>query len=252
MTISFSHPTFLIENKVQELCAPFFDQHGFSYFQYARFYADNTAVMLLNNTSLFRQFIDLDYPSFSSFKDEHQNQHSYWFLWDEELPWLPVKMARETHKLHHGVTLLRRSKDHYDMIGFALPEEKRNISSYYLTRLKAMESFIHTFEARAHDLMNFLNQTPFIVNPMNVDRNIDGLLLKNQKIMIDGVFGPTHITAQELTTLRFWLQGLTHKEIAQALSLSSRTVETYLMRLKLRTGYTTKTHLHNMLSTCPL
>lgn len=251
MKISLSHPTLLSENKLQEICAPFFEQHGFSYFQYARLYADNTAIMLFNNTGLFRQFIDLDYPSFSSFKEEHKNQHSYWFLWDEELPWLPVKMARDCNNLHHGLTLLRRTKDHYDMIGFAMPKERRNIFSYYLTRLKAIEAFIQNFEIQAQNLIKAAIKTPIILGPNNIDQNVDALLLKNKRIMVSGALGQTHITPQELTTVRLWLQGLTHKEMAATLDLSPRTIETYLMRLKNRTGYNTKANFHQMLSSCP-
>jgi hypothetical protein len=76
--ISLSHPPFLLENKVNDFCAPFFEQHGFNYFQYTRLYADGSVGSLLSNTDLFRHLIDLDYPSFSLFKEEeHQEKQAY-------------------------------------------------------------------------------------------------------------------------------------------------------------------------------
>lgn len=80
LDIPVSHPTFLFENKVKEFCVPFFAEHGFNHFQYARLYADGSMGCLLSNTGTFCQFIDLDYPSLSSFKeDEHQGKQAYWF-----------------------------------------------------------------------------------------------------------------------------------------------------------------------------
>ncbi len=249
LTIPTSHPTFLIEKQVNDFCTPFFDAHGFNYFQYARMYSDGSISVLFNNANLFRHLVDLDYPSFSSFKEEeHQRKQAYWFLWDEELPWLPVKMARDCHNLHHGLTLLRRSKNYYDMIAVALSNAKINAASYYLNKFQAIEYFIQSFEKNNTHLLHAVNSCPIQCPEHNRDRNLYRILNPTKRIK---VLDNAYITAQELSCLRLLLSGLTYKEIGQMLELSPRSVETYIARAKLRTGKTTKSALRDMLSTCP-
>lgn len=249
LDIPVSHPTFLLENKVKEFCAPFFAEHKFNHFQYARLYADGSMGCLFSNAGPFRQFIDLDYPSLSSFKeDEHQGKQTYWFLWDEELPWLPVKMVRDCHNIHHGLTLLRRSKNYYDMIAVAMPEERLNAGSYYLSRLKAIEQFVQSFEQNNKDLLDAVMPNPLVLPEHTWDRNLHKILSQNSRF---AVAGNTYVTGQELACLRLLLSGLTYKEIAAMLTLSSRSVETYIARAKQRTGRTTTPALRDMLSACP-
>lgn len=47
--------------------------------------------------------------------------------------------------------------------------------------------------------------------------------------------------------LRFFLQGASYKETAQLLAISARTVETYMLRVKQRTGFVTRFEIEQML-----
>ena len=62
----------------------------------------------------------------------------------------------------------------------------------------------------------------------------------------------TYITTQELSCLRLLLQDASLKEMARELEISSRTVETYLSRIKQRTGFASRTDfLRMMMHSCP-
>lgn len=251
MFISFEHPIFSLEEKMREICQPFLEAQGLNYFQYARLYSDGSVSLLVNKTSLLKHFIELDYSSFSSYKEQHHQQLSYWFLWDEELPWLPVQIGREDHQLHHGITLLRRSLNYYDMIAFAMPEERSNASSYYLCKLKIFEQFINFFEKKYGELLKIALSNPIQVPEMNRDINYEALCLKNLKrIPVIGASGPTYATSQELSCLQLWVQGAHGKEIANKLDLSSKTVETYLARIKARSGFNNRLDLLEMMTHC--
>lgn len=69
------------------------------------------------------------------------------------------------------------------------------------------------------------------------DVNYQGMCLTQGKISFRGKAGITYLTTQELACIRFILQGLSYKQTAQMLEISPRTVETYLIRVKRRTGY---------------
>ncbi len=93
--LSKNHPIFQVSESVSDLCHTFLQAHGFNYFQYLRCYFNGSTTLLTNDTRLLEYFIELDFPIFSSFREDHHQKPSYWFLWEEELPWLPVKIARE-------------------------------------------------------------------------------------------------------------------------------------------------------------
>lgn len=252
LQISLDHPTLALKAKVQEVSGNFLKTFGFSYFQYLRCFADGSIGLLTNNTSLMEYFQHVDNSPvvFSSFENEHENAHSYWFLWDEELPESPVQLAREKFNIRNGLTLVRRSKNYYDMIAVALPREQANPGSFYLNKLKAIEQFVNEFDADNKDLIELMNKNPLVLPKAYRDVNYEKICLTKGKITVAGKYGMTHVTAQELACLRLFIQGASHKRIAQELEISSRTAETYLIRVRQRTGLASRAELERMMSLC--
>jgi DNA-binding CsgD family transcriptional regulator len=248
--IAADHPTLLVKTKVDEICKNFLATFGFNYFQYLRCYADGSASLLTNNTGPIEYFGQVNNSPviFSSFGKEHENTHSYWFLWDEELPEFPVGLARARFNVHNGLTLVRRSKNYYDMIAVGLPYEVANPGGFYLNKFQAIEQFVKTFDHENKDLIQFINKNPIALPQPYRDINYQEICLTQGKINVAGKNGKTHITAQELACVRLLLQGASHKKIALDLEVSPRTVETYLQRVKLRTGFVSRAELERMMS----
>lgn len=115
--VDTDHPIFLLKNKVQAASQEFLDAFGFSYFQYLRCFDDGSISCLTNDTSLFEYFqhVDNEPVVYSSYEDGQEQNHSYWFFWDEALPSMPVQLAREKCHMHHGLTLVRRHKKYCEM-----------------------------------------------------------------------------------------------------------------------------------------
>lgn len=252
LQISLDHPTLALKEKVQEVSGNFLNSFGFSYFQYLRCYADGSIGLLTNNTGLIEQLQHVDNSPvvFSSYESEHENAHSYWFLWDEELPEAPVQLAREKLNMRNGLTLVRRSKNYYDMIAVALPSEQANPGGFYLNKLKAIEQFVNEFDVDNKDLIELMNKNRLVLPEPYRDVNYKNICLTSGKITVVGKYGKTYITAQELACLRLLLQGAAYKKIAQVLDVSPRTVETYILRVRQRTGYTSRVEFERMLSLC--
>lgn len=250
--IQRDHPTFLLKPQIKALTASFLHQHGFNYFQYLRCFNDGAFSFLTNETGIF-ELLSLLPPMpvvYSSFTEEHEQQHSYWFLWDEELPAIPVQIVREQLHLHHGLTLVRRSKEYYDMIAVALPSPRLNVGSFYMTKYKAIEHFIQQFDRNHQDIIRDINKNPIIVPQPYRDANYKKICLHKGRIEVQGPHGLIHITSQELACLRMLQQGQSYKHIAKALSLSPRTVETYISRLKERSGIPNRQDLGRLISIC--
>lgn len=244
--VDLNHPVFTLKNKVQEASSFLLETFGFNYFQYLRCYADGSINCLTNNPGLFEHTKEYDEKPivFSSYEDENKNKPFYWFLWDEALPpSAPLQLAREKFNFHNGLTLVRRTKKHYDMIAVALPYEHAHPGSFYLNKMKAIEQFIDDFDNKNKDLLAIMDKNTIALPPVYRDVNYQAMCLHQGKIYIQGKTGKTHLTTQELACLKFVLQGCSYKHIAQALGISPRTVETYLVRIKQRTGYTSYSEL---------
>ncbi|MES2217762.1 MAG: helix-turn-helix transcriptional regulator [Pseudomonadota bacterium] len=250
--IALDHPTRLLKNKIQEVSKNFLGAFGFSYFQYLRCFANGSASLLTNNTGPFELMAEMENTPviFSSYEEEHEKAHSYWFLWDEELPEFPVGIARERFNVHCGLTLVRRSKTYYDMIAVGLPNDVANPAGFYLNKLHAIEQFVKEFDYDNKDLIECMNKNPIALPKPYRDVNYQDICLTEGKIVVAGKTGMTHITAQELACLRLLLQGSPLKKIARTLAVSPRTVETYLQRIRLRTGFATRAELERMMSLC--
>ncbi|TAL64503.1 MAG: LuxR family transcriptional regulator [Legionella sp.] len=243
------HFTFNAKTKIQDITSSFLHTHQFNYFQYLRCYIDGSVGLLTNETGLLELFQHIDNQPviFSSYTEEHQKVSSFWFLWDEELPDMPVQMAREKFNLRNGITYVRRTQFYYDMIAVTTAFDPMNGGSFYLNKIKAIEQFINDFDVEHQDLLALMDKNPILLPEPYRDCNYDRLCLTQGKIDVQGKTGLTHITAQELACLRGLLQGLSYKNTAKRLHLSPRTVETYIQRIKARTGFANLTELERLL-----
>ncbi len=253
IAININHPTWLLKDNIQTITQPFLQQFGFNYFQYLRCFNDGSIGLLTNNTGLTEHFQTLDNTPvvYSSFTSEHSQQGAYWFLWDEALPAHPVSIVREKFSVCSGLTYVRRAPTYYDMIAVALPSPHAQPGGFYLNKLKAIESFVYDFDKQHQVLIKLMNKHPIALAPHARDVNYEKICLPQGKIFVQGKNGPTYITAQELACLRLLSSGFAYKEIAHQLNISTRTVETYLQRIKLRTHFSTTRELLRLLLACP-
>jgi DNA-binding CsgD family transcriptional regulator len=253
VSISRNHSIFQLKDKVQEISNELKTNFGFSYFQYLRCYNDGSAGLLLNDTNLTEYFwnqptnIPLIY---SSFREEHETRHSYWFLWDEELPEYPVNLARNQFNICNGLTLVRRSRDYYDMIAVAMPSNLANAGSFYLNKLPAIEQFIIKFDKNEKELISNMHKDRIHLPDPHRDKNYQKICLNSRHLEIQSKHGITYITSQELACIRLLCSGLSYKETAHILDISPRSVETYLSRAKIRTDLTLPEIKHIIANNC--
>lgn len=237
--ISRDHSLFQSRDRMKQLTRELETNFGVSYFQYLRCFNDGSVGLLLSDTSLTEYFWNQSLTTplvYSSFKEENKQSHSYWFLWDEELPHYPVNLAREFN-IFSGITLVRRSKYYYDMIAVAMPKIVDNPGSFYLNKIHGIEQFIIKFDKTEKELLSTMNKDKIALPKVHRDENYQKICLNSEQIKIKGRNGITHVTSQEMACIRLLCSGLSQKEVAQILDISPRSVETYLYRARIRTGF---------------
>ncbi|MDF1678838.1 MAG: LuxR C-terminal-related transcriptional regulator [Legionellaceae bacterium] len=246
LKIESSHPLFTTQAVVAQACSKLFRQFNLSYFQYLRCYDDGSFSLLCNDLRLITYLMQpenarlvKDEPAlYSAFDESNQHKQQFWFSWDESLPEFPVQLAKQKFHIHNGITLMRREKHHYDMIGFAMPNPIQNTFGYYANILGELEHFIDTFEQHEATHIQTVEHHRILVPTHHKDPNRFDLCLKKGRLDITNDEIDSYITLQELHCLRQFNQGTPIKSIAKKLHISPRTVETYLQRVKYRTGLT--------------
>jgi DNA-binding CsgD family transcriptional regulator len=248
--VSLNHPTFSLASEVSRYASEFMRLHGLAYFQYLRCYADGSISILLNRTDAFKTFLEeKEFPIQSSCEESHEIRPSYLFFWDEELPTRPVNLVREKHGLYHGMTLTKRHKTFYDMVGFAMGSPRSNAASYYVNHLRNFEAFTESFRLQRADLFGIHDREKIALPQDKQDPNCPKMLLpaETKRYSIAGKRGPSYITSQELFCFQLLSQGQSYKEVSAQLSISVKTIETYFNRVKVRTGLQSKEKLFEVL-----
>ena len=251
LTIENDHPIFALSPLVAEYCSEFLKHHGFNYFQYNRCYADGSILNFSNTSALAKLLFGAGFSVQSSFAGDHEKLPSYVFFWDEELPEVPVNLVREKIGIYHGMTILKRNREFYDMIAFGMDKPRRNAMSYYINNFKVLEKFADQFIKTRTDLLSIHERQKLQLPTTYQDPNRLKICLsdRQQRFAIKGKFGKTYATAQEIFCLQYLEQGKSYKEIADILTISPRTIETYLERVKHRTGFNTREQIFTAL--CP-
>lgn len=232
------HPIYLMEELVQQKTKEFLGQFGINYFQYAKCYYDGSFSMLANQLDLVRLFLTFENEPliYSYFEEELKNKQQFYFFWDESLPSKPVSIVKQQFNFHHGLTLVRRHKNHYDLVAFALEKPHANPYGYFMTILHKLEWFIAEFEINQVDEFRLVDNQRVYLPREKQDVNCQNLCIKKGRIEFEVNDYSTHITLKELYCIKGLTQGLSYKEVARRLDISPKTVETYINRVIHRTG----------------
>jgi DNA-binding CsgD family transcriptional regulator len=140
--------------------------------------------------------------------------------------------------------IARKNADYCDIYNFATKKDVKNSNNFYLNNIDLLEKYIDLLKGplekiiTAHDLPKIY--IPTIENPFDYDFNDQRVenfsdVVANTLIETQNKLGRI-ITKRELDCLQLIVQGFTAKEVARVLSISTRTVENYCEKLKIKFG----------------
>lgn len=248
-----SHPSLALSAPLKEYCDRFLKKYNLNYFQIIRVNSDGSTAILTNQPE-YIQFaygystkVDTSFI-FSCLKKEVLNPALYYFLWEPNLPSLPVSLAREFN-ICNGLTFVERYPTHYYMFGFAAPHTNHGILDFYINNVELLQDFIQNFKEEQKNLLLTLESNPIILPATQIDANLKSMLLKKNGYKIPVNIGnrSSYITSKEYECLQKLKMGYTAKEIGRGLKISPRTVEEYFLRIKNRTGCSKKPDLINLI-----
>jgi len=239
-----------LENEVRKICQDFLDAKGLSYFHFSRTFKNGASLILTSNEEFMKSFLHNNLKEISYLVPVSIHQSLVYFC-DECLTENLLMLTRK-RGFHHGLRILNRYKEYYDSTVFAMANPHPSPFSYYLSILPDLRMFSEMFPKRADSLIKKIESDPLYLSGRQ-DKNGQVFFLpeRSQRIFI-GKNLKRYVTTYELLCMKLFQAGKSYKEIGSILSISSRSVETYLARLKTRTGLSANNLLTQSFTVEPL
>jgi len=231
---------------------PIFEKLGVTYFLYILSYNDNDKrVWLTNNPYWTEHFYKKDLFYEGDFEKQDQQYVPGYYLWETLTGQKVYDHAREFN-IDHGMTIVNRFDTHLEFTHLASTRSNREIKQVYLNNVDIINQMILFLRdsggGKLNSLMKIAMQHPLILNsgaskpaePV-VDRQMtvcspDFALTKK---FLSSRYNNVYFTRREIETLSYLKNGLNAKLIADELSLSKRTVESYFEHIKIKLGCST-------------
>lgn len=255
MLIDSQHPSRAFIPKIKAFCDSILKPKGITHFQYLRCYPDGSYELMLPDPQYTEDVFDYEMPILSYCPQSYRQHHQYTFLWDKTLPSYAVDLVRRRYNIYHGITLTLRYPHHYDMIAFGLGNWVRDSESFYLNHANFLQDAWHHFTTKYETIIK-ISQQHRIHPPQHMqDVNRKEMCLKAppRRYTVPPRTGEalSYLTHQESRCLYALKQYRTYKEAAQALNIGERTLETYVQRIRQRTGYSLLSDLLGLLLYIP-
>lgn len=245
-----------LPDKLINYCGPLLDQVGIKIFIYRSFEAegngsfystdirfDNLALdnLLANTTSFYEEIKHLtpDRYSFVLWSDKTHGQEAYY-------------QQFQNHDIWDGLNVYRRRSTHIEFFTFAGLNNVADTANFYLNNYDFITRFISFFlmkveSAPVHTArfrFAFKEKLAEIFSNDNSQNTSDlSTIIQDDRIVISTPNGDVWFSHRESSCLRLLASGKTAKEIARVLSLSHRTIESYINNVSQKTGLRTRSEL---------
>ena len=249
VALSDNHPFLEAGNDVANLLTPLSMRYGVSQFTYGKFYENGKCILLSNYTRWVKHHLDHGYTAPAPIPLSLLDKPESFNL----IPYDgPFHQAR--HDLVNifntgdGIDFIYKNDDNYEVICYAFPVDNHDGVNQILNNIDTFKHFSRYFMQEANTIIENADK-----HKIDMPLNMRGINFKNNIETINKAT-PTlpwenrneisiKLSNRERQCAYLLMKGMTAKEIAIYLQLSSRTIEIYLHNLKSRLHCKNKTEL---------
>jgi DNA-binding CsgD family transcriptional regulator len=210
-----------IAEELDEFTKNFKNKHGITYFEHSRIYHDGKIFFISDNSKYLEHFFKNKYsrPAFEVYNT------SGIFLWDgipELLTYDPQVLDMKLNfNIDHGVSFVKIEKGYLDIHDFATTSNRQDMINFYINNKDILDNFYQEYTDKFSKIINNGNNfTTIPLRPKNFNHNMNIAALFN------------NLTQREEECLDLLSKGYTAKMTANALTISSRTVEKHIENIK--------------------
>ena len=247
-----------------DLSTPLRDNYSCDLLAYFRIYPNNTMLFLTPNDRwcdyTFNNQNWLPNHAIDHVKKAYENG-TYYFIW----PLKPdikenIHFALHAHGIWNGLTFVKKYYECIELFCFTSPSMSDEILDLYLNGKDVFERFSLHFREKAAEIIQKYSFNNGLLIPTNIDftseleKNIIFNKYLNQTPVVKNYLRINNqdiaLSKQEYNCLTFLSHGKSIKEIARIYNISSRTVESYINRIKDKTFLTSTNQLISLFHSC--
>lgn len=251
---------YVFGDDIQAICKPLKDHFGIHSLVYHKLYDDGSEIKLGTNPLWLEHFLKYNLFQHSTFEHHPSLYQSGYVLWSQLKTHSKVLSdARKQFGIANGITFIKKFDGGCEFFFFGTAPANNNMGHFYLNNIDILENFIRYFKQKAAPLMQRAEKNKIVIpNRFAIDKPKDKAIftikdetsrreflqnLKTELGTINTRFGEIKLSKREIDCAEQLVQGKTGREIALALSISDRTVETHLLHLKEKLNTRTKSEL---------
>lgn len=237
MLLTSNHPFLANSRSIAEITAPL-KKLGITFFNYSKHTENGGRVYLETNSAVTERYLSEKEYLIGNTESNPENYKDQVVLWSR-LPNQVIFQRNREKNIDHGMFLIKKGNGFCEFFGFATTVDNYQIINTYLNYLDELKSFTDYFKVKAAKLISQADKEkiflPFHNNPTNFV-NLDIELDFNDELY-------SQLSKRQKECALMLLNGMTTKEISEALKLSQRTIETYVNNLKYKLHCQNKTQL---------
>lgn len=243
MRLNNNHISYTSCHDIAEIIKPF-RQFGISFFVYVKIFPDGSRISL-NNDVLWSKFF---FENFSKYTNgeifeitEEEKPTLLKELWTlkKENNLMLIDNEREFN-LGNGIDIILPGKEYTEFFVFGADKNKTEMNSFYLNHFDLLTQAMFYFKEKGKQIIKKAERDGLIYLPY--DRNTEAQpSINKEKIMkeiqpsryyLNGQYQDIYLTRSEYQCLKLTSGLKSIKEVANALNLGQRTVETHLNNVK--------------------
>ena len=238
--------------EVDEIIKPLKDHFGINSFVYFKSFNDGSEIRLTNQPEWVQYYYEQGLYKLSYCEGHPSEFVKARLIWAGITVANPVLEKAREFNIDHSMTFVEPCEDgcEFFFIGAAL--DRTDVMFKYLSNLDLIEHFLDYFRVKARPLIEEALKHKIII-PGKFEAVSKKFCLQslNRSDFLNAI-SPVEFSVRERECMRLLAKGYTHKMIAKELSISPRTVETYLNHVKKKTGANSKGDLVKYLLKMPL
>jgi len=213
---------------------------GIKHFHYNKVFKDGRYVHFVDDEE-YAEFFTNEIDDVPAVFENAYHQNFREFIWPQKkLEGFLLKL--QNYKICNGFSLARFYENYYEAWSFSTDSENTDIINTYVNKIDELKCFSVYFNNIFASVVKEAEKTPGQFKNYNFAHQNYWEGANTSALNLPFVVNeqPVYLTFRELGCLQLVSEGLSMKEIAKKLNLSSRTVEFYLNNVKQKLSVTTK------------
>jgi DNA-binding CsgD family transcriptional regulator len=232
------HPFYCLGDRAAEVCAPLFNNFPISYFNYAKVTMEKSLMISVITLTSGQDWFHYYCKSKFKFLNDGKKMYS----WLSTMYPSAQREAGIRFGLYNGLILEKIHPDHIEALEFASPTPYTSPIEFCSNK-ELVNQFIIYFKDKAKGILKAVEQEPLyfpqnkFLKLTNLDHPYDDFCytIKTQKIPLKFKSQEVIFTRREFEVLSLLTKGKSMREVGRTLSISPRTVESYLYNAKDKT-----------------